>query len=409
MKAGLLWDDSYLWAIMSIKALRSVGLDFDIIRANQLKRLLSETFGLLYVPGGWASNKLKSIGETGINTIREFVHKGGVYFGTCGGAGLATSDGIGLIDIKRLPTSKRVPSLSGRVRIDTAGHPLFESISSKIFYVWWPSQFVCQSPDVKVIATYKEVLDDCFSSDLPVGAVRRHANWSDLETLYGINLDPSKLIGEPLLLEGAYGDGKVILSLIHFDSPEDTEGHRVLKNLWHYAGVKESCAEPCTESGVKEDLKVLTELQEATEGLIAFGIENFLWFWRNSMLLQWRRGIRGLECCNLYIMTKELCRLVSHHPEPERWLTALKVIRDDLLFFLEDLKRLLVLERLEMQRSRLTYLETDNPEIMHLRDRLFSRSKSYGGRYKALIDRIDDILYSLLLDPQTRHIQEPQF
>ena len=37
---------------------------------------------------------------------------GGSYLGFCGGAGLATMDGMGLLNVKRKPTKERVPSLS---------------------------------------------------------------------------------------------------------------------------------------------------------------------------------------------------------------------------------------------------------------------------------------------------------
>ena len=72
---------------------------------------------LLIVPGGWASDKTAALGQEGRDAVREFVRSGGSYLGICGGAGFAldTQDGLGLVNVKRVPTAQRIPSFSGEI------------------------------------------------------------------------------------------------------------------------------------------------------------------------------------------------------------------------------------------------------------------------------------------------------
>ncbi len=61
-----------------------------------------------------------------------------------------------------------------------------------------------------------------------MSAMGRSAGWSELEERYGIFLDPKRLKDEPAVVEGRFGQGKVILSLVHFDTPGDHNGATVL-------------------------------------------------------------------------------------------------------------------------------------------------------------------------------------
>ena len=174
------------------------------------------------------------------------MRSGGNYLGFCGGAGLATLDGIGLLNIKRKPTKERVPSFSGRIHLNINKHPIFTDspilrfTHSPVFHAWWPSQFLIEDGRLEILATYGDALPDSFSSDLNVGDVVTNNNWTELEEIYGINLNPNRLKDEPAVIEGAFGKGRVILSLIHFDTPDDANGTKVLKNLWDYLAGKQS-------------------------------------------------------------------------------------------------------------------------------------------------------------------------
>jgi len=390
-KAAFLWDESFLWGIMAYKALNALGLSFDLIRAEDIKRGELDKYGMLFVPGGWASNKSKALGEAGRRAVQDFVADGGNYLGFCGGAGLATKaeGGIGLLNVKRRPTKERVPSFSGRIELNLYKHPIWLNQDSNVFHAWWPSQFVVEDKEIKALASYGKALPDSFSSDLNVGDVKANGGWKTLEDIYQINLDPARLIDEPAIIEGGYGRGKVILSLIHFDTPDDINGAAVLKNLWTYLGGSQDSVEGRSLGSAEKNSKLISELEREVNKLITFGERNFLWFWRNPMLLQWRRGIRGLEYNTIYIMIKEIIRENSAGNDIKR-------IREMLVPFIEKAKKLLLLERQAMQKGHITYEKCEDVEIRGIRSELFSDTKSHGGMFKELIDKVDESLFSLI-------------
>src|SRR5512134_2605005 len=120
-RVAFLWDESFLWGVMASRALRTAGLPFELIRSEDIRQGCLSRYAAVFVPGGWASNKLKALGEEGAANILRFVREGGSYIGFCGGAGLATQDGIGLLPVRRRPTKERVPSFSGRIRLSLNG------------------------------------------------------------------------------------------------------------------------------------------------------------------------------------------------------------------------------------------------------------------------------------------------
>ncbi len=400
----MLWDESFLWGVMAHKALIESGLSCELIRAEDVRDGRLREHVMLFVPGGWASNKIKALGNDGIEEVKRFVHDGGAYLGFCGGAGLATMDGLGIMPIKRRPTKERVPSFSGRIELATSPHPVWQDISKPVFNAWWPSQFVIDGP-VNVLATYAEALPDSFSSDINVGDAVAAGNWSELERLYQINLDPKRLCGEPAVIEGRFGEGKVLLSLVHFDTPGDGNGAKALENIWRYLGCDQQSADAVVSQSLDRQGRgalchsLMLELEASVGELIDLGLRNFLWFWRNPLLLQWRRGVRGLEYCTLYVMVRELAELLRTQDGKQELHgldKSLARIRDLLLPFVEKSNRLLVRERLVMQHSHITYERCDDPEIQMVREELFSRSKSHGGLFKELIDEVDRLLYHAL-------------
>ena len=431
-KVAFFWDESFLWGLMAYKSLKANSLPFELLRAPDIKEGRLSEYGMLFVPGGWASNKMKALGEGGLRKIREFVESGGNYLGFCGGAGLATLDGIGLLNIKRKPTKERVPSFSGRINLRASAHPIWKGIPPQpplgkgeislsgptltkggsrggVFHAWWPSQFVVNDTDIKILAAYGEALPESFSSDLSVGDIATDSAWSELEGIYGINLNPKRLLDDPAIVEGVFGKGRVILSLIHFDNPDDRNGAAVLRNLWSYLtnGSNELQVTSDESKNKNTDNPLLvtrysllfSEIETAISELISLGMRNFLWFWRNPMLLQWRRGIRGLEYCTLYILAKEIAILLKTHDNLSSKISVEDhVLRIKELFipFVEKAGQLLVRERLALQAGHITYERCDDPGIRQLRNELFSNSKSYGGPFKSVIDELDSLLYSLL-------------
>lgn len=402
---ALLWDESFLWGLMSYKALKAIGLPFNLIRSDDIREGMLKNYKMLFVPGGWASNKINALDVDGVREIKRFVNNGGNYLGFCGGAGLATTDGIGLLNIKRKPTKERVPSFSGRIHLNMNDHPVWNGLFEDIFHAWWPSQFLIEDKGIKILATYGDALPDSFSSDLNIGDVEANpflSDWSRLEGIYKIKLDPKRLKNEPAIIEGLFGKGKVMLSLIHFDTPGDVYGYAVLGNLWKYlAGTDEPIRKftaPLNHEPQTQNSELAHELETAVSELIRFGERNFLWFWRNPMLLQWRRGIRGLEYCTLYMMIKEVAEIIKNKNTEINMDKNLGKIKELLLPFVEKASHLLILERYAMLKGNITYEKCDDPEIIKIRTELFSNTKSHGGMFKNLIANIDDVLRTLLIN-----------
>jgi len=386
---ALLWDDSLLWGVMAVHALKEAGLPFELLRSRDIKGGGLKDRPFLFVPGGWASNKEESLGEKGKEAVRDFVYEGGSYLGICGGAGLATQAGLGLLAVKRKPTQKRLPSFSGRISLTLVPHPIWEGIKAPYeFHAWYPSQL---SWEDGVIARFLEPSKDSFTSDLCVGDMK-DASWDELEKAYGINLNPWLLNNEPAAIEGNFGKGKVLLSLVHWDTPFDKKGLKVLSNIWKYlCGSLKS--RPKSAPFQRESTKELRRLFLKVRNLIAVGSRNFLWYWRNPYLLLWRRGIRGLEYSTLYTMLKEIA-LNAHESHLEAFgKERFRLFQDRLITFLESAKRLLILERELFTHGIVSWDTTPDPEVNNLRKELFGLKRSHGGMFKELAEDLEDFLF----------------
>jgi len=400
---ALLWDESHLWGLMARDALIAAGIRHDIVTAEEVCSGLLDKYPLLFVPGGWASLKSRRLGDAGREAIRNFVERGGTYFGVCGGAGLAleVEGGLDLLPVTRVPTAERVPSFSGQilVRLENPGFgpSLWSGIPpASMFHAWWPSQFrITDESEVSVLARYEAPTERSYSSDIPVADVPPGSDlWRGLEDLYGILLDPARLYGQPAVVSGRRGKGRIVLSMLHFDTPNDETGRSVLRNLAKDCGVKIGLSEetgfPMEESAIEHPLFA------PARQLMKLGEQNFLWRWRTPYLIQWRRGVRGLEFCTLYVVTRELAlRLTgstSLTPEIEARVREVEPLIAD---FAAQSAQLLLSERFALQSGQLTFKQCNDPAITAMRDRLFSRSKSHGGMFKALVDRLDNILLTL--------------
>ena len=390
-KAAFLWDESFLWGLVAWRALKANGLQFDLLRSSDIKKgALGEKYRLLFVPGGWASNKLKALGHEGAEAIRGFVNAGGNYFGICGGAGLATEEGIGLLPVGRKPLSERVPSLSGRIRARISSHQIWgNNETAGEFHIWWPSQFVVNGKNVRVLAEFDGPAKDTFSSDIKASDIKC---WTPFEQSYGLNLDPAKMLGDPLVVEGECGHGRVLASLIHFDTPDDETGQAALKNIWRYLGGTVSDAPVKTEERSMASQTQTASLLQPLEKLLNFGLENALWT-RRGWTLQWRRGVRGLEYATLHEVVKELASMTNDASDT----AALEGLSHRLRMFCRKAKTLLAMEKAALSRGEtLSFSKSSSADMKALREELFSGSKSHGGEFKKILDIADSLLYKKL-------------
>jgi len=338
------------------------------------------------------------------------VRAGGSYLGFCGGAGLALSheSGLALAPIGRVPTKVRLPSFSGGITLKPAdpGHTMWRGFpDGAVFNAWWPGQFALDSADnIEVLAVYGEPAAGSFVTDLPV---LPDMDWDYWERCYGINLQPERIIGEPAVIETRFGEGKVLLSYLHFETPGDKDGHAVLLNILDYlAGVEpdvggDIAPAACISEGNPpvddEAVAIARGLKDSADRLISFGMDNYLWYRRNDWILQWRRGVRGVEYSTLYVMLNRLAATVPvTSPVEPAMLDKLRQLSAAVRPFFEDAPKLLLLERDAMGEGPINPLKTDDADISALREKLFSNSKRCGGLYKEIVDQADKILLPLL-------------
>jgi hypothetical protein len=217
-------------------------------------------------------------------------------------------------------------------------------------------------------------------------------------------------------LEGHFGRGDVFLSLIHFDTPGDPNGAAVLRNLWDYLASGWSSESPVRKVRSRrlplpelspEVHEVIDGIETAASDLIATGSRNFLWYWRNHLLLQWRRGVRGLEYGTLAVMMEEIGKRLGGTDGGQAHAASLDLlrlredtseIRDQLIPFVEKAKLLVIRERFYMNTATLSPVECDDEEINRLRLELFGSAMSHGGHFKRLIDIVDRLLFNLIRD-----------
>jgi len=437
-KVALFWDESFLWGLIAYDTFREIGVEFDLFTSEDIREGALEGYRLLFVPGGWASDKIVALGNEGREQIRNFVEAGGSYLGICGGAGLALSHetGLALVPVSRKPTKVRLPSFSGGIALEPVDveHPMWRGLAaisgvpasggaaasgsgapslggaagytsapgSESFHAWWPGQFALKDAgNVKVIAIYGAPASGSFVTDLPVFP---EMDWEAWERSYGINLDPKRIIGEPAVIESRFGAGKVLLSYLHFETPGDKTGHAVLLNILEYLAGGKTVTTPASKDGGKTGSTDITEamalansLKDSADGLISFGMKNFLWYQRNDWILQWRRGVRGVEYSTLYAMLRRLAVTVATLDYvDEVTVDKLRRLRETAQPFFEDAPRLLLLERDAMGERPISPLKTGDEQIMALRRKLFSESKRCGGLYKEIIELADEILLPLL-------------
>ncbi len=175
---AVLWDQSLVWGLICLETLGHLGVPFHLIRAKEIAGGGLDRHRVLVVPGGWASHKVRTLGEAGKIRIKQFVQNGGSYLGFCGGAGLALSSplSLGLVPLQRMSLAERLPNASGEIWIQGAtDHPLWEGLPPTLpVSIWWPSQFQLEPmPDSSCLATYRFPGSDFWVADLPLSDL----NW----------------------------------------------------------------------------------------------------------------------------------------------------------------------------------------------------------------------------------------
>ncbi len=271
----ILWDESYLWGLLVWRAMEALGLPYTLVKGHEIAHgLLScKRPAMLIVPGGTARHKATSLGEKGMQAIRDYVAQGGHYIGFCGGAGLGLSGkhGLGLCPWTRARITDRMQHfVSGHLHVsvkkdhflvpqtitntDTQQNsdtptaqknpnkrhhappaPIDLSSLAGPLPIWWPGRFAEQEGgDVEVLARYVTptmlVNKDFWVADLPLSALP-HGTFDEWSTLYNIHLRPTFLEGQPCIVHGKYGQGTYTLSYSHLETPNSPAANEWLVHL----------------------------------------------------------------------------------------------------------------------------------------------------------------------------------
>ncbi len=387
------------------------------------------------------------------------------------GLALSSPPALYLTPIRRMPLFERLPSASGEIYVcGTISHPAWENIPARIpVSVWWPSQFQldpepCPDPPpcrAACLASYANPGVGFQVADLRVCDIDQNAGWRELEKTYGINLDPARIKGHPAIIEIEKGKGRLVLSYAHLETPGDRWGNRLFLNILNYlnevssrartpgaqpgldpATIARSCpvtpnggksgniarrkrsAAPCGVrlGGGQETRSVeqktigasrcspasgISKAKQAAEDLIAFGEANLLWNWRNPWLLNWRRGIRGLEYGTLYValcymadLEQKLADQSDSRPGPAvfgaNWPETGKRLEEKTLEFCALAKRLLFEEKIATGTGTVSKLGKVNEKVDPLRSSLFGNRMNPGGLCGTLFDLIDGMLLDLI-------------
>lgn len=421
---AVFWDQSLPWGLLCVETLTTMGVPFHLITASDITCGWLNRYRVLLVPGGWASHKVRVLGEPGAAAIKDFVQCGGSYLGFCGGAGLALASppSIGLVSLERLGPEERLPSASGEVWIGgEAGHPVWKDLPHTLpVSVWWPSQFSLQPPVGSMcLGVYSATGSDFMVADLPVGDFgKAREPWEEWERIYGINLNPGRIMGHPALVETHVGKGRLILSYPHLETPGDEWGNRLLLNCLTYLDAEASrdvwrgeiFQGPAGRFERFPGGPALVRLDKAlakVDDLISFGERHLFWRWRRPWLLQWTRGIRGLEYSALAVGMRQMHAMARETSgevgAAAGWLEDLDVLGDDIETFCNLAKMLLILEKVAGRGGGLPKLGEVNEGVDELRDRLFGKHMNHGGLCKALFDRIEGLILDIVrLDSRPR-------
>ncbi|PKN07011.1 MAG: biotin--protein ligase [Deltaproteobacteria bacterium HGW-Deltaproteobacteria-8] len=436
----VLWDESHLWGVLVLRALRALRLPHVVLRAHDIaegalagKSAASAPFGgfmgdgadssqsdtpaLLIVPGGLARARAVRLGANGRQAIRDFVAAGGSYLGFCGGAGLALTsprpgDGLSLCPWGRMGFAGRLQHfLSGHVRlgIDSAEPLCLPETSELLAPVWWPAQFAPppkgQPDDVQVLARYAGLGEDFWVADLNL-ALLPEETLSDWENLYGLQIRPDFLTGRPAIIAGNFGQGRYVLSYPHLETPDSPQANawfaHLLRELtgsdsppppstippWHVGQISSGDA-PCSwpDAG-------LLSAKAALERAIAVGESHLLLFWRNPWLLGWRRGLPGPGINSVYAL---VCEALSA-PPPAQGSPALAYWAEHGAefarlagLFCSGLSGLLLAERLDMTVRATDSDQAFTASLRETRRALFGTPPAIGGLCGELLGMLEEL------------------
>lgn len=424
----ILWDASHIWGLMAWRALRALGLPCRLVKGQEIAEgaLLGKPGSrqqagcaappLLVAPGGNARLKALALGEAGRAAVRAYLEQGGAYLGFCGGAGLALShrnprEGLQLCPWSRAAYPQRLHHLiSGHVRVlarcheelappAKARHKDGELLSLP---VWWPGRFAAEKTEgVRVLAAYAAPDTDFWLADLPLQRIPAHV-FETWQALYGVNLSADFLTGQPMVVSGAYGRGRYVLSYSHLETPQSPDANAWLAHLLRrLAGL-----EPRREltPGWQLDKPVpawpddasaapLLDALRRTRALLDLAVEHHLFFQRAPWLWGWRAGLPGAACNNLHAA---LCTAVSLTPSGQAlayWRDIRSRFAELAALFAAGAEGYLLARRLAETLSPTLPDAVDKRGLDNQREALFGHPMHGGGLIEELLAMTEELIY----------------
>lgn len=417
----ILWDESQIWGLIAARAARAMRLPHRLVRSADIAAgLLSrERPSLLLVPGGNARHKAESLGPAGIKAIRDYVATGGRYMGFCGGAGLALTwgeggpvSGLGICPWKRGRFDERMQHfMSGHLHMSLPGREgpcaalLPPDLSNDMpdqtkdaprLPVWWPGRFAAEPHEsITILAAYERPADDFWLADLAIADLPADAfaAWHDV---YGVNLTPTFLAGQPCVLYGEHGRGGYLLSYSHLETPDSPQANYWLAHLFRELGGLSPAVNslpPWQRQSPAWDDADLNRLDARLQEIAAIGLKHGLLFARTDWLMAWRSGLPGANLNNLWAALRAVREREPTNEARAFWNRAKETAVPALELFAKGCSQYLLAERLALTLGK-SLPEALPPEMLKdQRESLFGPPMQAGGLYREIIAPLDELAY----------------
>lgn len=393
----ILWDNSHLWGVMALRAMRAFGVNCSLVKSKQIAQggVLRKGYGMLLAPGGSARRKAGALGVKGREILRQWVASGGIYLGFCGGAGLALSDngyGLGLCPWQRQPFPDRLYHLISGNLLARAGNDILP------LPVWWPGRFAWRDcPEVEILARYHAPGPDLWLADLPLAHIPPDilSAWGAAGSLdQALDFSP----GQPLVIEGKYGHGKYILSYAHLETPAAPKANAWLWRLLAENGLDLPAGggeapqwriEPDNNENISGLGGIFAQMLARVWNLALIAEKNGYFFRRSTWLWGWRRGMPGMPCNNLLACLAMLGDCGAAKGERQYWQ---KRHREFIALFELFLKRaeaffwnFRLAETLKNTRLQTT--------LQKERDDIFGHPMLGGGMLEKILATLEDLVF----------------
>ena len=294
---GVFYNNGSRWTAMLQLCLEELGFDIQAISTDDIENNKLDQFNVLAVGGGYHKYKSDLLTENGKAQINNFIYDGGGFFGSCGGAAFAmnVSGGLNMIDAGRRAASEQPAQNNGPIEINILNHshPIWYGINSSNVSLppWYGGAFSVKEDSITILGTYGKPSPGFHNYDINTYEVNKYMpeEWKNFEAAFGKVLNPEYGIGAPAIIEADYGEGKVLVTYPHPDTP-DGPGHyyTVLANMIFYLSQEKPDLEPEysinttatakeLKSRVLEYIQYFENYKNTTDNINTFGIYNRAW------------------------------------------------------------------------------------------------------------------------------------